>query len=45
MLETIKADGGDSQKYIDKAKIERPVPVNGIGHRVLKTDHGLKIIK
>lgn len=47
MLEAIKADGGDSQKYIDKAKDKNdPFRLMGFGHRVYKNfDPRAKIIK
>lgn len=47
MLEEIKADGGDSQKYIDKAKDKNdPFRLMGFGHRVYKNfDPRAKIIK
>ncbi|GAA4835977.1 citrate synthase [Algivirga pacifica] len=47
MLEMIKADGGDIQKYIDKAKDPNdPFRLMGFGHRVYKNfDPRAKIIK
>jgi citrate synthase len=37
MLEAIKADGGDAQRYIDKAKDKNdPFRLMGFGHRVYK---------
>jgi citrate synthase len=47
MLEAIKEDGGDSQKYIDKAKDKNdPFRLMGFGHRVYKNfDPRAKIIK
>lgn len=47
MLEAIKADGGDFQKYIDKAKDkDDPFRLMGFGHRVYKNfDPRAKIIK
>ena len=47
MLEAIKADGGDSKKYIAKAKDkDDPFRLMGFGHRVYKNfDPRAKIIK
>ncbi|WP_347159094.1 citrate synthase [Pontibacter chitinilyticus] len=47
MLEAIKADGGDSRKFIDKAKDkDDPFRLMGFGHRVYKNfDPRAKIIK
>jgi len=47
MLEAIKADGGNSQKYIDKAKDKNdPFRLMGFGHRVYKNfDPRARIIK
>ncbi len=47
MLEAIKADGGDSQKYIDKAKDKNDdFRLFGFGHRVYKNfDPRARIIK
>ncbi|AKD04183.1 citrate synthase [Pontibacter korlensis] len=47
MLEAIKADGGDSKKYIEKAKDkDDPFRLMGFGHRVYKNfDPRAKIIK
>ncbi|GAA4433677.1 citrate synthase [Pontibacter saemangeumensis] len=47
MLEAIKADGGDSKKYIEKAKDKNdPFRLMGFGHRVYKNfDPRAKIIK
>ena len=47
MLEAIKEDGGDYQKYIDKAKDkDDPFRLMGFGHRVYKNfDPRAKIIK
>ncbi|WP_298369888.1 citrate synthase [uncultured Lutibacter sp.] len=47
MLEDIKADGGDFQKYIEKAKDKNdPFRLMGFGHRVYKNfDPRAKIIK
>ncbi len=47
MLEAIKADGGDTAKYINKAKDkEDPFRLMGFGHRVYKNfDPRAKIIK
>ena len=47
MLEAIKADGGNTQKYIDKAKDKNdPFRLMGFGHRVYKNfDPRAKIIK
>lgn len=47
MLEAIKADGGNAQKYIDKAKDkDDPFRLMGFGHRVYKNfDPRAKIIK
>ena len=47
MLEAIKADGGDSQKWLDKAKDKNdPFRLMGFGHRVYKNfDPRAKIIK
>jgi citrate synthase len=47
MLEAIKADGGDSKKYIDKAKDKNdPFRLMGFGHRVYKNfDPRATIIK
>lgn len=47
MLEAIKADGGNVQKYIDKAKDKNdPFRLMGFGHRVYKNfDPRAKIIK
>src|SRR5690606_30510827 len=47
MLEAIKADGGDSSKYIEKAKDRNdPFRLMGFGHRVYKSfDPRAKIIK
>ncbi|GAB3815755.1 citrate synthase [Pontibacter rugosus] len=47
MLEQIKADGGDSKKFIDKAKDkDDPFRLMGFGHRVYKNfDPRAKIIK
>ncbi|HET8855365.1 MAG TPA: citrate synthase [Salinimicrobium sp.] len=47
MLEEIKADGGDTTKFIDKAKDkEDPFRLMGFGHRVYKNfDPRAKIIK
>lgn len=47
MLEQIKADGGDAQKYINKAKDKNdPFRLMGFGHRVYKNfDPRAKIIK
>lgn len=47
MLEEIKADGGDYQKYIEKAKDKNdPFRLMGFGHRVYKNfDPRAKIIK
>jgi citrate synthase len=47
MLEAIKADGGDSKKYLEKAKDkDDPFRLMGFGHRVYKNfDPRAKIIK
>ncbi|MGB3852264.1 MAG: citrate synthase [Tunicatimonas sp.] len=47
MLENIKADGGDAQKYIEKAKDKNdPFRLMGFGHRVYKNfDPRARIIK
>ncbi len=47
MLEAIKADGGDTAKYIDKAKDkDDPFRLMGFGHRVYKNfDPRARIIK
>ena len=47
MLEAIKADGGDTQKYINKAKDKAdPFRLMGFGHRVYKNfDPRARIIK
>ncbi|NEM97852.1 citrate synthase [Pontibacter burrus] len=47
MLEEIKADGGDSKKFIEKAKDKNdPFRLMGFGHRVYKNfDPRAKIIK
>src|SRR5690606_35443589 len=47
MLEAIKADGGDTSKYIQKAKDKNdPFRLMGFGHRVYKNfDPRAKIIK
>ena len=47
MLEAIKADGGDSKKWIEKAKDKNdPFRLMGFGHRVYKNfDPRAKIIK
>ncbi len=47
MLEAIREDGGDTQKYIDKAKDkEDPFRLMGFGHRVYKNfDPRAKVIK
>ncbi len=47
MLEQIKADGGDTTKYIDKAKDKKdPFRLMGFGHRVYKNfDPRARIIK
>ena len=47
MLELIKADGGDTEKWIDKAKDkDDPFKMMGFGHRVYKNfDPRAKIIK
>ena len=47
MLEAIKADGGDTSKFIDKAKDKNdPFRLMGFGHRVYKNfDPRAKIIK
>ena len=47
MLEQIKADGGDTSKYIDKAKDKKdPFRLMGFGHRVYKNfDPRARIIK
>ncbi|UJP63485.1 citrate synthase [Mongoliitalea daihaiensis] len=47
MLEAIKADGGDAQKYLNKAKDKNdPFRLMGFGHRVYKNfDPRAKIIK
>ncbi|HSI69475.1 MAG TPA: citrate synthase [Gillisia sp.] len=47
MLEEIKADGGDTSKFLDKAKDkEDPFRLMGFGHRVYKNfDPRAKIIK
>ena len=47
MLENIKADGGNSKKYLDKAKDKNdPFRLMGFGHRVYKNfDPRAKIIK
>ena len=47
MLEAIKADGGNTKKYIDKAKDKNdPFRLMGFGHRVYKNfDPRAKIIK
>ena len=47
MLEAIRADGGDVQKYMDKAKDkDDPFRLMGFGHRVYKNfDPRAKIIK
>lgn len=47
MLEAIKADGGDTKKYLDKAKDKNdPFRLMGFGHRVYKNfDPRAKIIK
>jgi len=47
MLEAIKADGGDSSKFIEKAKDKNdPFRLMGFGHRVYKSfDPRAKIIK
>ncbi|MFD2203575.1 citrate synthase [Shivajiella indica] len=47
MLEAIKADGGDTKKFLDKAKDKNdPFRLMGFGHRVYKNfDPRAKIIK
>lgn len=47
MLEAIEADGGDTQKYMDKAKDkDDPFRLMGFGHRVYKNfDPRAKILK
>ncbi|MFN9899346.1 MAG: citrate/2-methylcitrate synthase, partial [bacterium] len=47
MLEAIKADGGNSKKYLDKAKDKNdPFRLMGFGHRVYKNfDPRAKIIR
>ena len=47
MLESIKADGGDTKKFLDKAKDKNdPFRLMGFGHRVYKNfDPRAKIIK
>ena len=47
MLEAIKADGGDTKKYMAKAKDKNdPFRLMGFGHRVYKNfDPRAKIIK
>jgi citrate synthase len=47
MLESIKADGGDVKKYLDKAKDKKdPFRLMGFGHRVYKNfDPRARIIK
>ena len=47
MLENIKKDGGDTSKYIEKAKDKNdPFRLMGFGHRVYKNfDPRAKIIK
>ena len=47
MLESIKADGGDTKKYMAKAKDKNdPFRLMGFGHRVYKNfDPRAKIIK
>lgn len=47
MLEAIKADGGDSEKYLNKAKDKNdPFRLMGFGHRVYKNfDPRARIIK
>jgi citrate synthase len=47
MLEMIQADGGDAQKYLDKAKDKNdPFRLMGFGHRVYKNfDPRARIIK
>lgn len=47
MLENIKADGGDTQKWLDKAKDKNdPFRLMGFGHRVYKNfDPRARIIK
>ncbi len=47
MLESIKADGGDTKKYMEKAKDKNdPFRLMGFGHRVYKNfDPRAKIIK
>ncbi|MDN5213915.1 citrate synthase [Fulvivirgaceae bacterium BMA12] len=47
MLENIKADGGDTKKYLDKAKDKNdPFRLMGFGHRVYKNfDPRARIIK
>src|SRR5690606_29031361 len=47
MLEAIKDDGGDSKKYLEKAKDKNdPFRLMGFGHRVYKNfDPRAKIIK
>jgi len=47
MLESIKADGGDSKKYLEKAKDKNdPFRLMGFGHRVYKNfDPRARIIK
>jgi citrate synthase len=47
MLEAIKADGGNTKKYLDKAKDKNdPFRLMGFGHRVYKNfDPRAKIIK
>ncbi|MFW5762371.1 MAG: citrate/2-methylcitrate synthase, partial [Cyclobacteriaceae bacterium] len=47
MLEQIKADGGNAQKYLDKAKDKNdPFRLMGFGHRVYKNfDPRAKILK
>jgi len=47
MLEAIKADGGDTKKYLDKAKDKNdPFRLMGFGHRVYKNfDPRARIIK
>lgn len=47
MLEAIKADGGDTKRYLDKAKDKNdPFRLMGFGHRVYKNfDPRAKIIK
>ena len=47
MLEAIKADGGDTKKYMNKAKDKNdPFRLMGFGHRVYKNfDPRARIIK